>query len=103
MRLLYISKEIQKIYRETTNENKNLTEFEIRKKLTRNFILGTMSTKYSKENIQTRYYGKLKLVVDIERFRLLYISNNKNIRKKDTYFINKVEKEHLNKLFNIKE
>lgn len=103
MKLLYISKEIQKIYRESTNENKDLTEIEIRKKLTRNFILGTMSKKYSKENIQVRYYGKLELVVDMKRFRLLYISNNKNIEKKDTYFINKAEKEKLNKLFDIKE
>lgn len=103
IKLLYVSKEIQDLYKHITNNNENLDELEIKKKLTRNFILGTISTKHTKNNIQVRYYGRLKLIVDIEKFRLLYIRNNKKIKNRDTYFINKFEKQKLNKLFGIRE
>lgn len=100
IKLLHMSKKVGNIYRDTVKGNKNLDYLTLRKKLTRNFLLGSVDKKRSEGNVQVRYYGVLKIVADIKTNHILYIHNEKNnINRID--FINPVDKENLNKLLGL--
>lgn len=97
IKLLKADDRIIYFYRHHIKNNEDDDILTIRKKLTRNFILGIECTTFN--NIHIRRYGCLEITVNLNTFRVIDIYNIKG--GYDTY-INKVEKENLNKLLYIK-
>ena len=84
-------------FKENVKGHENTPYYQVLKRLNRNYILGT--TVYKTENIEKRNYGNLEIVVDLKQMKIIHIKNNKE--KIRHSYINKVEKEKLNKLFEI--
>lgn len=97
--LLRIDKGILHKYRKYVRDNENRGILEVRKLLTRNFILGREIWTDNINNIQARMYGNLKIIVDMDSFEVRNIYNN--VGKKRRIYINQLEKEKLNKIFKI--
>ena len=99
IKLLNISDRIYEKYRCLVRNNINCTKEECRKKLTRDFILG--SERCSDYNFRyiIRNYGKLFISVDMDTLNIIDITNRKC--KPSSIFINPREKEDLNKLMKI--
>ena len=100
MELLNISDRIFKKYKKRVKFNNDLDLIAIRKKLTRNFILGQYV--YSDYNYKyvTRKYGKLYIQVNMKDLEIIDIQNRKT-KGKINMFINPVEKNSLNKVFEL--
>lgn len=100
MELLNISDRIFKKYKRTVKSNEDLDVIAIRKKLTRNFLLGQdVHSDYNYKYV-TRKFGKLYIQVNIHDFEIIDIQNRKS-KNGINMFINPVEKDRLNKLFKI--
>lgn len=97
--LLKIDKGIVHKYRKYVRDNEDKSFLEIRKLLTRNFILGREIWTDNINNIQARMYGNLKIIVDMDSFEVRNIYNN--VGKKRRIYINQLEKEKLNKIFKL--
>lgn len=97
--LLKIDKGIAHKYRKYVRDNEDKSILEIRKLLTRNFILGEEKWTDTEENIQMRMYGNLKIIVDMNSFEIRNIYNNTG--KSRYIYINQLEKENLNKALKI--
>lgn len=100
MELLNISDRIFKKYKRTVKDNDDLDLLTVRKKLTRNFVLGKdVHNDYNYKYI-TRKYGKLYITINIKDFEIIDIQNRKS-KNKINMFINPVEKNSLNKVFEL--
>ena len=97
IKLLKIDNFILTYYRERINNNKDKSVLDTRKCLTRNYILGKEI--YRNKNLVIRSYGNLDITVDLKKFRVVNLENHKGDKQG---WINKEEKERLNKLFNIR-
>lgn len=97
--LLKIDKGIIHKYRTYVKGNETKSILEIRKLLTRNFILGEEIWTDNVENIQARMFGNLKIIVSMEDYQVKNIYNNLGKNKK--IYINQLEKENLNKVLEI--
>lgn len=95
--LLDLGKGIAYKYKRFVNGNEKAKIIEIRKYLTRNFILG--EEKWTENNIQLRVYGNLRIVVNLDKYKIIDIFNSTN--KCKCKYINKVEKRKLNKALQI--
>ena len=100
MELLNISDRIFKKYKRTVKGNEDLDVIAVRKKLTRNFLLG--QDVYSDYNYKyvTRKFGKLYIQINMHDYEIIDIQNRKS-KNRINMFINPVEKDRLNKLFEI--
>ena len=98
--LLKIRKRVESFYKENINSSENLIG--IRKKLTRNFLLGGIDVPKSRMNnsqYQVRRFGTMKIVADLNSETIIAIYINKS----DKFcFINKRQLKDLDKLYNIK-
>ena len=100
MELLNISDRILKKYKRTVKGNEDLDVIAVRKKLTRNFLLGQdVHSDYNYKYV-TRKFGKLYMQVNMHDYEIIDIQNRKS-KNKINMFINPVEKDRLNKLFKI--
>ena len=100
MELLNISDRILKKYKRTVKGNEDLDVIAVRKKLTRNFLLGQdVHSDYNYKYV-TRKFGKLYMQVNMHDYEIIDIQNRKS-KNKINMFINPVEKDRLNKLFEI--
>ncbi|MDC4245608.1 hypothetical protein [Clostridium perfringens] len=97
--LLKIDKGIIHKYRTYVKGNEAKSILEIRKLLTRNFILGEEIWTDDIENVQARMFGNLKIIVDLEEYKVKNIYNN--LDKVRNIYINQLEKEALNKALEI--
>lgn len=97
--LLKIDKGIVHKYRKYVRDNEDKSFLEIRKLLTRNFILGEEKWTDIEKNIQMRMYGNLKIIVDMNNFEVRNIYNNTG--KSRYIYINQLEKVNLNKALKI--
>lgn len=101
IKLLNVSERIYEKYKRSVKNNQNITLDECRRKLTRNFLLGTnIMEDYDKQYI-IRVYGKLRIFVDTNTFNVIDIQNRKIDRKR--CYINPREKEELNKLLGLEK
>lgn len=97
--LLNVSERIYEKYKRSVKNNQNITLDKCRRKLTRNFLLGTnIMEDYDKQYI-IRSYGKLRIFVDTNTLNIIDIQNRKIDRKR--CYINPREKEELNKLLGL--
>ncbi|MGL6184824.1 MAG: hypothetical protein ACRC1T_05535 [Clostridium chrysemydis] len=94
--LLKINGRIINKYRKFVKDTGNKGILDIRKCLTRNFILG--QEKWTVRGIQLRMYGNLVLIVDLNNYRIIDIYNTTHPKH---MYINQLEKEKLNKSLNI--
>ncbi|EGT3606788.1 hypothetical protein ACSW9O_15385 (plasmid) [Clostridium perfringens] len=94
--LLKIDERVIWKYRKFVKDNKNKGILEIRKYLTRNFILA--EEKWTKRGIQLRMFGNLVVIVDLNNYRIIDLYNTSHQKH---MYINKLEKERLNKVLNI--
>ena len=100
MELLNISDRIFKKYKRKVKGNEDLDVIAVRKKLTRNFLLGQdVHNDYNYKYV-TRKFGKLYMQVNMHDYEIIDIQNRKS-KNKINMFINPVEKDRLNKLFKI--
>lgn len=95
--LLNISERIYKKFKRSTRGNENISLIDCRKKLTRNFILGT--SMFKDGDYEQRYFGKLLILCDLERKMIINIKNSKYRIGK--VYINPREKYELNKLLGL--
>ena len=100
MELLNISDRIFKKYKKRVKFNNDLDLIAIRKKLTRNFILGQYVHSDYNYKYVTRKYGKLYIQVNMKDLEIIDIQNRKT-KGKINMFINPVEKNSLNKVFEL--
>ena len=100
IKLLNISDRIFKKYKRTIKGNDDLDIITVRKKLTRNFLLGQdVHSDYNYKYV-TRKFGKLYIQVNMKDMEVIDIQNRKS-KNRINMFINPVEKDRLNKLFKI--
>ena len=100
IKLLNISDRIFKKYKRKVKDNDNLDVITVRKKLTRNFLLGQdVHSDYNYKYV-TRKFGKLYIQVNMHDYEIIDIQNRKS-KNRINMFINPVEKDNLNKLFEI--
>lgn len=97
--LLKIDKGIIHKYKTYVKGNETKSILEIRKLLTRNFILGEEIWTDNIENVQARMFGNLKIIVSMEDYQVKNIDNN--LDKRRNVYINQLEKENLNKVLEI--
>ena len=97
--LLKIDKGIIHKYRTYVKGNETKSILEIRKLLTRNFILGEEIWTDNIENVQARMFGNLKIIASMEDYQVKNIYNN--LDKRRNVYINQLEKENLNKVLEI--
>lgn len=97
--LLKIDKGIIHKYRTYVKGNETKSILEIRKLLTRNFILGEEIWTDNIENVQARMFSNLKIIVSMEDYQVKNIYNN--LDKRRNVYINQLEKENLNKVLEI--
>lgn len=99
IRLLNVSERIFQKYKLFIKGNQNTDLETCKKKLMRNFILGTeVMNDYNNQYI-IRKFGKLYIHVDMDKFQIINIENRKKINKK--IYINPRDKEDLNKLLGL--
>lgn len=97
IQLLNISDRVYKKFKRSTRGNENISIIDCRKKLTRNFILGT--SMFKDGDYEQRYFGKLLMLVDLERMTVINIKNSKDRIGK--VYINAREKYDLNNLLGL--
>lgn len=99
--LFKISKRIYQRYINNVRNAESLDELTVRKKLTRNFLLGTAIWFDEEDNYQKRRYGNLEILVDLEQMKVVDIYNIRSKFKQRKYYIDKIRKEELNKALGI--
>ena len=100
IKLLNVSEAVADKYRSIIRNNENDSLDTIRKKLTRNYLLG-MEIHNSFNRFVTRRYGNLLISVSLDHMEVLDIQNKKRRNRGIGMFINPREKEELNKLLEI--
>lgn len=98
IKLLHINNYIANSYRKYVKGKDKSGYRDIRKYLTRNFILGTIDWKRSNDTYQLRKYGNLSILVNLKKYMIIDIFNKKGGKQG---FINHREKEDLNKVLGI--
>lgn len=99
IQLLNVSERVYEKYKRSVKNNEDTSLDTCRRKLTRNFILGTeVMSDYENQYI-VRKYGKLRIFVDMKDMNIVNIENRKENRKR--CYMNPREKEELNKLLGL--
>ena len=102
IKLLKIKQEAIDFYKRGVKDKKNISDLEVRKRVTRNWILTEHTQKiycdtdYMKS---IRFYGNLKMVMNMHSGEIIYISNRKGYYKLN---INETKKAELNKILGLK-
>lgn len=99
IQLLNVSERVYEKYKRSVKNNGNISLDTCRRKLTRNFILGTeVMSDYENQYI-VRKYGKLRIFVDMKDMNIVNIEN----RKENSHrcYINPRERDELNKLLGL--
>ena len=100
--LLKIKQEAIDFYKRGVKDKKNISDLEVRKRVTRNWILTEHTQKiYCDTDYMKaiRFYGNLKMVQNIHTGEIIYISNRKGYYKLN---INDTKKAELNKILGLK-
>ncbi|MBM7836317.1 hypothetical protein [Clostridium sardiniense] len=98
IKLLHINNYIADNYRKFVKGKEGVGYRDIRKYLTRNFILGNLDLRRSNDIYQLRRYGNLSILVNVKKGMVIDIYNKKGGKHG---YINTREKEDLNKLLEI--
>ena len=99
--LLKIKQEAIDFYKRGVKDKKNISDLEVRKRVTRNWILTEHTQKiYCDTDYMKaiRFYGNLKMVQNIHTGEIIYISNRKGYYKLN---INETKKAELNKILRL--
>lgn len=99
--LLKIKQEAIDFYKRGVKDKKNISDLEVRKRITRNWILSEKNQKiYCDTDYMKaiRFYGNLKMVMDMHSGEIIYISNRKGYYKLN---INETRKAELNKILGL--
>lgn len=102
IKLLKIKQEAIDFYKRGVKDKKNISDLEVRKRITRNWILSEKNQKiYCDTDYMKaiRFYGNLKMVMDMHSAEIIYISNRRGYYKLD---INETKKAELNKILGLK-
>ena len=100
--LLKIKQEAIDFYKRGVKDKKHISDLEVRKRITRNWILSEKNQKiyYDDDYMKAiRFYGNLKMVQNIHTGEIIYISNRKGYYKLN---INETKKAELNKILGLK-
>lgn len=100
--LLKIKQEAIDFYKRGVKDKKNISDLEVRKRITRNWILTEHNQKlyFDIDCMKAvRFYGNLKMVQNIHTGEIIYISNRRGYYKLD---INETKKAELNKILGLK-
>ena len=99
--LLKIKQEAIDFYKRGVKDKKHISNLEVRKRITRNWILSEKNQKiYCDTDCMKaiRFYGNLKMVMDMHSGEIIYISNRKGYFKLN---INETKKAELNKILGL--
>lgn len=102
IKLLKIKQEAIDFYKRGVKDKKNISDLEVRKRVTRNWILTEHTQKiYCDTDYMKaiRFYGNLKMVMNMHSGEIIYISNRKGYYKLN---INETKKVELNKILGLK-
>lgn len=100
--LLKIKQEAIDFYKRGVKDKKHISDLEVRKRITRNWILAehTQRIYYDDDYMKAiRFYGNLKMVMNMHSGEIIYISNRKGYYKLN---INETKKAELNKILGLK-
>lgn len=100
--LLKIKQEAIDFYKRGVKDKKHISDLEVRKRITRNWILTEHTQKiYCDTDYMKviRFYGNLKMVMNMHSGEIIYISNRKGYYKLN---INETKKAELNKILGLK-
>ena len=99
--LLKIKQEAIDFYKRGVKDKKHISDLEVRKRITRNWMLTEKSQKlYCDDDCMkaVRFYGNLKMVMNFHTKEIIYISNRKGYYKLN---INETRKAELNKILGL--
>ena len=102
IKLLKIKQEAIDFYKRGVKDKKHISDLEVRKRISRNWILSEHTQKlYCDDDCMKaiRFYGNLKMVQNIHTGEIIYISNRKGYYKLN---INETKKAELNKILGLK-
>lgn len=102
IKLLKIKQGAIDFYKRGVKDKKHISDLEVRKRTTRNWILSEKNQKlYCDDDCMkaVRFYGNLKMVMNLHTGEIIYISNRRGYYKLD---INETKKAELNKLLGLK-
>lgn len=102
IKLLKIKQEAIDFYKRGVKDKKHISDLEVRKRITRNWILSEHTQKlYCDDDCMKaiRFYGNLKMVMNMHSGEIIYISNRKGYYKLN---INETKKAELNKILGLK-
>lgn len=102
IKLLKIKQEAIDFYKRGVKDKKHISDLEVRKRITRNWILTehTQRIYYDNDYMKAiRFYGNLKMVMNMHSGEIIYISNRKGYYKLN---INETKKAELNKILGLK-
>ena len=100
--LLKIKQGAIDFYKRGVKDKKHISDLEVRKRITRNWILTEHTQKiYCDDDSMKaiRFYGNLKMVMNMHSGEIIYISNRKGYYKLN---INETRKAELNKILGLK-
>lgn len=99
--LLKIKQGAIDFYKRGVKDKKHISDLEVRKRITRNWILAKRSKIYCDTDYMKaiRFYGNLKMVMNMHSGEIIYISNRKGYYKLN---INETKKAELNKILGLK-